>query len=148
MEVMHNMLKSQNKALLEQARKTYGNKNQILVSAEECCELAKELLKYPRYETHEQAIEKTRNNVLDERADLEIVLNHIDAIYQFTPEEIEQACEKKLSRLSKWLETSNSMQYTTEFRDLTEKDCKDCFYYDHWDDPKREETCINCAKRG
>lgn len=141
------MLKSQNKALLKRARETYGNKNQILVAAEECCELAKELMKYPRYETHENGIKNTREKVLEERADVEIVLDHIDSIYEFTEEEIQQAAQPKLNRLKKWLDTSNSMQYTTEYRETTGF-CDECFYRDHWDDPKRAEMCENCKKAG
>lgn len=144
------MLKSQNKALLQRARETYGNKNQILVSAEECCELAKELMKYPRYETHEEGIKRTREKVLEERADVEIILDHIDSIYGFTEEEILQAAEPKLNRLKKWLDTSSSMQYTTEYRETSEEpdaSCWGCFYDDHWDDPNRAKACKNCKNK-
>ena len=40
---------------LEKARKTYGNKNQIMVCMEELCELACVLAKYPRYEDETKA---------------------------------------------------------------------------------------------
>ena len=120
---------------------------QILVSAEECCELAKELLKYPRYSSDEVALKSTRDKVLDERADLEIVLNHVDAIYSFTDDELTTAVERKLRRLATWLNTSDSMQTTTEIRDLdTEPNsCYGCFWNDHWEEAFYDQHCKNCV---
>jgi len=136
--------------LLKKARETYGNSNQILVSAEECCELAKELLKYPRYSTDEAALKNTYNKVLDERADLEIVLDHIDSIYGFDEDTLTYAVIKKLKRLKKWLDTSNSMETTTQIRSLDEPDtepnpCSGCLYNDHWEEGFDEGHCKECV---
>lgn len=141
-------LTPEQKNVLETARATYGPRNQILVAAEECCELAKELLKYPRYDDHETAIFKTREKVLDERADVQIVLNHIDAIFNITPEDIAAHCARKIDRLQKWLDTSSSLEYSTELREVTEKTCNGCFWFDHWDDPDRAKHCEECKLRG
>ena len=131
--------------VLEKARETYGNSNQILVAAEECCELAKELLKYPRYHDDETAISKTREKVLDERADMAIVLNHVDAIYNFTEDEILCAMRPKIDRLNTWLNISNSMETTTKIREVESKSvCETCFYSDHWEEGF-EEKCKSCV---
>ena len=135
--------------LLKKARETYGNANQILVSAEECCELAKELLKYPRYSTDEAALKNTYDKVLDERADLEIVLNHIDNIYHFDEDTLTYAVTRKLKRLKKWLDTSNSMETTTKIRSLESDSrpeyCSGCFYNDHWEEGFYEGHCKECV---
>ena len=47
---MSDMLHEQEKKVLEEARNTYGSKNQILVCMEELNELACVLAKYPRYD--------------------------------------------------------------------------------------------------
>lgn len=131
--------------ILDLARKTYGPKAQIAVSAEECCELAKELLKYLRYETHEIAVKNTRNNVISELADVIIILDHITNIFNVTQQELNSEIEMKIERLQRWIKNSNSFEHTTEDREL-KATCERCFWNDHWDDPNRAEKCFKCKK--
>lgn len=129
---------------LKRARETYGARNQLAVSAEECNELAIAVLKFMRYEDTESGIKATRENVLEERADVEVILNHIDSIYRFTETEILNEMKKKIARVKRWVDTTDSMEYTTIERKLDEqKDCADCFYFSHFDEA--HEKCKSCA---
>lgn len=118
--------------VLERARQTYGNKNQILVCIEELNELACVLAKYPRYDSEEQATSELRGSVLDEVADVSIILNHVEAIFNFSEEEIESRVHQKRERLKRWLDSSKSMQITVEDREVKE--------------PDREISCANCKQ--
>lgn len=101
------------KATLQQARDTYGARNQISVAIEELCELATALSKFVRYEHEDNGVAKTREKVLDEYADVCIVLEHVQKIYGFTPEEEHTAMRAKVDRLKRWLQTTSSLEYTT-----------------------------------
>lgn len=105
-----------NKVILQKARDTYGTKNQILVSIEELNELAAVCAKYPRYSDENQANSELHFKVLDEVADVYIVLNHIEAILQLSDEEIQNRIAAKIERLERWLNTSQSFQHTMEDR--------------------------------
>ena len=105
--------------VLQQARVIYGFKTQIAVSAEECCELAKELLKYLRYETHDLAVKETKDSVVSEVADVTIILDHIMNVFEISEDELNQAIEQKIQRLSRWLNTNESIEYTTKDRELS-----------------------------
>lgn len=102
--------------ILRKARETYGNKNQILVCIEELNELACVLAKYPRYENEEEATQKLKDSVLDEVADVLIILDHIQNILGLKDEEIGTRIELKVERLERWLRKSDSMQQTLEDR--------------------------------
>lgn len=108
--------------VLEKARELYGFRTQIVISAEECCELAKELLKYLRYDEHNSAVKETKDSVLSEVADVTIILNHIKAIFEISDEEIESKVGQKLERLSRWVNTGKSIEYTTRDRKLETKE--------------------------
>lgn len=123
--------------ILEQARKTYGAKNQILVSVEELCELASACAKYPRYDTHEKAVEELRGHVLEELGDVFNAIDHIQAIFGITDQEAAQAAEAKGKRLARWLAKSKGMEITTQDRAVTEgpaendfRPCSKCLYKD------------------
>lgn len=132
------------KNVLRRARDTYGARNQLAVSAEECNELAIAVLKFMRYEDTEKGIEATRVNVLEERADVEIILNHIDAIYGLTKKEILNEAQKKIARVERWLDTTDKIEYTMVERSLIEEtDCTDCFYFSHFDEAC--EKCKDCV---
>ena len=103
-------------AVLKKARDTYGSKNQIMVCIEELNELSCALAKYPRYEKHEDAIEKTYQRVLDEWCDVFIIMEHIKAIYQLKEDDMSDVVDNKIRRLDNWLQTSSSLQTTTEQR--------------------------------
>lgn len=112
--------------VLETARKVYGNKNQILVCIEELNELACVLAKFPRYEDEGEAREKLMNKALDEVADVLIILEHVQKIFELTDEDISDRILKKIERLDRWLRSSTSMQRTLEDRVVGVVDCKTC----------------------
>lgn len=101
--------------VLYNARRIYGNKNQICVSIEELCELACALSKYPRYDTDIEAKNKIRQKVLDEFADVTIVLEHVRDIFDLADYEVHTTQQGKIDRLERWLknDSSGSMERTT-----------------------------------
>lgn len=112
--------------VLETARKVYGNKNQILVCIEELNELACVLAKFPRYEDEGEAREKLMDKALDEVADVLIILDHVQKIFELADEDIADRMIKKIERLDRWLRNSTSMQRTLEDRVVGVVDCKTC----------------------
>ena len=82
--------------LLQKARDTYGSKNQIIVSIEECNELSAILAKFARYHNSDTAATTLKPQVLDEVADVYVVLEHVKAIFNITNTEILERAEKKL----------------------------------------------------
>lgn len=105
------------KLVMERARKTYGPHKQIGVAAEECTELAKELIKAFRYDNFEDAVKNTKENVVDEVADIFIVMDHILTLYNIKKEDLRPHISKKLERLAYWLENSDSIEFTTQCRE-------------------------------
>ena len=101
---------------LQAARETYGAHKQIGVAAEECTELAKELIKAFRYDDFEDAVKNTKENVVDEVADVLIVLDHILNLYTITTSDLQPHITKKLDRLRYWLSQSDSIEFTTKIR--------------------------------
>lgn len=101
--------------VLEKARQIYGERNQITVATEELCELAAVLSKFPRYDDTQSAVLATRADVLDEFADVSIVMEHIREIFGFTDTQIEMAQARKIDRLERWLDkdSSGSQKITT-----------------------------------
>ena len=102
--------------VLSRAREVYGNSNQIMVSIEELNELACVLAKFPRYDSENEAREDLHQKVLDEVADVEIILNHVKAILNISPTELEIRKLAKVARVERWLNNSDSMQQTIEDR--------------------------------
>lgn len=103
---------------LQRARDTYGAHKQIGVAAEECTELAKELIKAFRYDNFEDAVKKTKENVVDEVADILIVMDHILTLYDIKKVELRPQIQKKLNRLKYWLDHSDNIEFTTQYRTL------------------------------
>lgn len=102
---------------LDRARQTYGNTNQIAVCIEELSELAKVLAKYFRYD-NDTAVEKLRQDALDEVTDVYIILEHVKGIFGLRNGEINKRAEAKLARLNRWLNASNDFSYTMEDRQV------------------------------
>lgn len=125
---------------LTQARKTYGNKNQILVCMEELNELACVLAKYPRYEDEHQATQELYDKVLDEVADVTVILNHVMNIFGIDNRALDARITKKITRLSRWLLHSESMQETVDDRVVDEEkpSCQTCV----WSTECKEEDQI------
>ena len=105
-------LTDETKRILKQCRETYGDTAQILVSIEELNELACVLAKYPRYDNHGQAVEELKNKALDEVADVFIVLDHIVNILELTDEEVADRIERKIQRVTRWLDTNDKFSQT------------------------------------
>lgn len=101
---------------LQRARETYGAHKQIGVAAEECTELAKELIKSFRYDVFDDAVKNTKKNVVDEVADVLIVLDHVLKLFNITAEDLQPHVAKKLQRLEYWLDSSDSIEFTTQYR--------------------------------
>lgn len=104
------------KLTLKKARETYGAHKQIGVAAEECTELAKELIKAFRYDDFNDAVKNTKDNVVDEVADVFIVLDHVLELYDIRPKDLIPHVTRKMNRLRYWLENSDSIEFTTQHR--------------------------------
>lgn len=106
--------------ILQRARDTYGYANQITVSIEELCELATVLAKYPRYASHEQANADLHEKVVDELADVTVVCNHIQTIFGITDSELMEHINRKLERLTRWLDNgpTSTLEDTLQDREV------------------------------
>jgi hypothetical protein len=124
-ETMDCLLKRTREALAT-ARGVYGYNNQLLVAIEELNELSCVLAKYPRYETHTEALASLKSKVIDECGDVLNALDHIQAIFDISDEEMVEAAAKKGDRLRKWLYSSNSLEVTTYDRGIPENPCPMC----------------------
>lgn len=107
---------AQDKQILQKARDTYGAHKQIGVAAEECTELAKELIKAFRYDSFDDVVKNTKENVVDEVADVLIVLDHVFNLFNITAGDLQPHITKKLQRLEYWLNNSSSIEFTTRCR--------------------------------
>ena len=105
-------LTNEQKETLKQCRDTYGDVAQILVSIEELNELACVLAKYPRYEKPEEAVEDLWEKALDEVADVSIILDHVTNIFGFSDTDVSCRVEKKIHRISRWLDTNDKFSQT------------------------------------
>lgn len=106
------------KDALKRARETYGDINQIIVSIEEFNELSAILAKFSRYHNKSTAVHELKSKVVDEVADVTIVLEHVKAIFEISEKELGKRMEKKIERLDKWLDTSDDMEQTTIDREI------------------------------
>lgn len=131
--------------LLQTAQETYGYANQVVVAIEELCELGAVLSKYPRYDYHDDAMAALRDKVVEETADVLIMMRHIQMIFNIQPGELEAMTDKKLNRLKRWLSNDDkSFQHTTEDRAVeTPKQCSECYYWEHVDE--RPGVCDKCV---
>lgn len=102
--------------ILAKARETYGDKNQIIVSVEELCELACKLAKIARFKG--DIPDSLKAEILDEIADVVIVFDHIVALSGVTTEAIVHRIDQKMERLERWLQNSNDFSHTTEDREV------------------------------
>ena len=107
--------------VLSQARKVYGSKNQILVSMEELNELAAVLAKFPRYTDEAQAVTELYDKVLDEYADVMVVMDHVKNIFGLVDTDIEERMDAKTERLRRWLDASPTMLQTVRDRELVDR---------------------------
>lgn len=128
------------KKALASAREHYGYKSQVLIAIGELVELAGILAKYDRYRTHEKAVERMRDKVLEECGDVFNSIDHVQAIFGITDEEIIEAAARKGDRLLRWLH-SEGQEVTMEDREVPEAPCPMCLYKQY--DP-HALPCIAC----
>lgn len=81
----------------KQAIKTYGEHAQKLMAIEEMSELAKEICKDFRGKLN-------REHLIEEMADVLIMLDQMLLLYKISGEEIFSMCERKMGRLKERLE--------------------------------------------
>lgn len=139
------------RSLLKKARETYGDKNQILVSMEELNELACVLAKYPRYDDPDKATSELHDKVLDEVADVMIVLDHIVNIFSLSDPEIDNRIIKKVIRLKRWLDHSESMQETVDDRIVEDTEgavpnCNTCVHSKEDPETRNNGSCSFCRQ--
>lgn len=92
--------------ILLQAIATYGENEQSRVAMEELAELIRALNKYHREKTDEH-----RQNLIEEMADVYIMLRQISIMYDISGEkEIEPVFHEKITRLRERLEAENNAE--------------------------------------
>lgn len=130
---------------LKDARDNYGFKNQILVAVEELNELACILTKYPRYDTHDKAIDKLRDKVIDEYADVIIILRHVHSIFDLMNSEVQDRVSQKVERLRRWMQDNPSFEHTTVDRDVPGATLQQRIKKGEFHDDKKH-LCNECIK--
>lgn len=89
------MLKPEQFVTLHKAVETFGVRNQEDVAIEEMSELTKAIIKHRRYNT-----EETKVNIVEEMADVWIMLLQLSIIYGFN----DRIVDEKINRLKQRLE--------------------------------------------
>lgn len=91
----------QNKAI-----EVYGVEKQILVCIEELSELIKAITKVERYIEDTDLVEKEHmiENVVEEIADVKIIIEYLKIIYGIEESEIEEWVENKIQRTKKLID--------------------------------------------
>lgn len=120
------ILYGRTKEALEMARNNYGFKNQVLIAIEELNELSCILAKYPRFETHTDALNTIRDRVLEECGDVLNALDHVQAIFEISDDEIIDVAAQKMDRVRHWLMNSNRQSISTTDREIPNKPCSMC----------------------
>lgn len=82
--------------VLEKVVETYGKDMQLSVAIEELSELVKEICKHKRGADN-------RDKIIEEMADVYIMLSQIEIIFGVTDSEIEKVMDEKFDRLEKRL---------------------------------------------
>lgn len=89
--------------LYKEAIEQFGAANQVVVAMEEASELVQALAKVIRYSDDEQELEKLRDHIAEETADVLIMCNQLGIIFNIESEVVTWM-DKKLDRLAKRLE--------------------------------------------
>ena len=89
--------------ILRSAIRHYGSNTQIDVAIEEMAELTQALVKCKRY-AEDKDFERFRQNVVEEIADVEIMINQLFIIFDISCGEVLDIQNEKLSRLRKRIE--------------------------------------------
>lgn len=105
---------------LQESRALYGCQKQICVAAEECIELAKELIKTTRYNDFNDAVINTRLKVIEELADVFIALDHVIHAYNIVETDLKPQIYKKMNLLRYCLKNSDSSEFTLQYKVLSD----------------------------
>lgn len=84
--------------VLEKALKKYGRKSQMMICAEECSELIQAITKRIRY--HKSETINTRENLVEEIADVIICIEYLKMIDAIDQREIDLYISSKIKRLN------------------------------------------------
>ena len=85
--------------IYKKAIETYGEREQSAVAMEECGELIRAINKYHRKDSNEN-----RKNLIEEIADVQIMIEQLKIMYSISEDEIEDAYLGKVFRLIQRLE--------------------------------------------
>lgn len=113
---------------LEATREYYGYSSEVMVAIEELNELACVLAKYPRYETHTEAINALRKRVLEEAADVLSVLDHVQTVFEISDNDLIKEAGRKGDRLALRLRAEQENKDPDELDNMPEKPCPLCLY--------------------
>lgn len=83
----------ENREIIEILIKTYGVNTQLDIAVEELAELIQSICKYKRYGT-----EKEELDLLEEMADVEIMLSQLKSIFNLDQRDIDRMKDYKLTR--------------------------------------------------
>ena len=97
------MMKASEKTVFKKAIDQYGIPDQVQVACEECAELIKALSKYQRVTKHQpqdkRKIQRCLNNIIEEVADVSIMLDQIKLMYGITEKTVTDVRDAKVERL-------------------------------------------------
>ena len=97
------MLNELQKSVIENALDKWGSMSELVVTIEELSELQKEVTKQIRNEGKME-------NLVEEMADVYIVMEYLKMIFTITDDDINREVEKKLNRRENRLNTENEQQ--------------------------------------
>lgn len=103
------MTTEERRALLDRAITTYGAPAQMDMAVEEMAELTKALCKIKRAQAGCE-VTAAIGNVIEEMADVQIMLDQLRIIFHRSTEEVEEVEEAKLERLKNRLDGPNNWQ--------------------------------------
>ena len=97
------MLNDLQKNALVKALEKFGSISELIITVEELSELQKEVTKQLRNEGKME-------NLVEEMADVYIVMEYLKMIFAITDDDINKEVEKKLNRLENRLNSENEQQ--------------------------------------
>ena len=97
------MLNDLQKNALVKALEKFGSISELIITVEELSELQKEVTKQLRNEGKME-------NLVEEMADVYIVMEYLKMIFAITDDDINKQVEKKLNRLENRLNSENEQQ--------------------------------------
>lgn len=84
--------------IMKEAIEKNGKDNQSVIAMEECSELIKAISKMIRYSSDEDSICVFKDNLIEEMADVYIILDELKMMYNVLEFDIEQMIKQKIDR--------------------------------------------------